>query len=161
MGIKWPNDVWCRDRKLAGVLVEARGFRPDAPAFVAGFGVNVGHAPADLPPTLRDTATSLRIETGEAPSRVGLLCAVLEAVEGRIDQALRGGTPDLEDVYRERSLLPGLEVELRDGDGPLRGTVADLSARDGLLLRLQDGRHVHVRAEHARDVRPARPGAPR
>ncbi len=158
--IKWPNDVWSQSRKVAGVLVEARGFRPDAPAMVAGFGINVGQGPDDFPPDLRETATSLRLLTGAAPDRVAILCTVLQALEPRIEQALRGGAHDLERAYRDRSCLRGCEVELLDGDRPLRGVVADISATDGLLLRLRDGRHVHVRAEHARDVRPLPHGTP-
>ena len=152
--IKWPNDLWCRGRKLAGILVESRGFRPERPAFVAGIGVNVNQIETDFPPEVRDTATSLALRTGRSFDRNSVLRAVLEALEPRIDQALAGGASDLDASYRERSLLRGREVELLEGDRPLRGTVVDLSARDGLLLRTSGGQMVHVRAEHARDVRP-------
>jgi hypothetical protein len=51
-------------------------------------------------------------------------------------------------------VLLGRRVTLFDVDAPVEGVVADLSATDGLLLRTDDGRHRHVLAEHARDVRP-------
>jgi BirA family biotin operon repressor/biotin-[acetyl-CoA-carboxylase] ligase len=39
--LKWPNDLYVRDRKLAGILVEAR-WRDGAPEWVAiGVGINV------------------------------------------------------------------------------------------------------------------------
>ena len=156
VGIKWPNDLWCGGRKVAGILVEARAFRVESPAFVAGFGINVNHRAEDFPPELRDVATSLALRTGRRHDRNAVLCAALAALEPRVDQALAGqGTAELHDAYRRRSVLLGQRVTLLDVDTRVEGIVADLSATDGLLLRTDDGRHRHVLAEHARDVRPA------
>jgi len=154
LDIKWPNDVWHAGRKVAGVLVESRGFDPRRPALVAGFGVDVNHGPADLPPELRGGAVSLAMLAGRRVDRGAVLTAILAALEPRLDEALRGDVVDLERTYRELSCLRGAQVELLDGDEPLRGHVEDVSARAGLLLRLVDGTLRHVKAEHAREVRP-------
>jgi len=155
IGIKWPNDLWCGNRKVAGVLVEARGFRAQAPAFVAGFGVNVNQRADQFPDELRASATSLAVATGRRHSRAGVLAAALAALEPRIERALAGGAcVELHESYRRRSVLLGRRVTLLDADAPLTGFVADISATDGLLVRTDDGRHRHVLAEHARDVRP-------
>lgn len=155
VGIKWPNDLWCGGKKLAGILVEVRGWRAESPTFVAGFGVNVNHAAEDFPEELRDAATSLALLTGRRHDRADVLCAALLALEPRVEQALAGlGAADLHDAFRRRSVLLGQRVRLLDGDVPVEGFVADLSATDGLLVRTDDGRHRHVLAEHARDVRP-------
>lgn len=169
-GIKWPNDVWIRGRKVAGILVEARGFRADAPAFVLGFGINVLHTESDFPPALRATATSLAIECAAAgraaPARETVLRDVLSALEplvasalgakadGAVGAAARAPAPSIHTRYRDRSVLLGRRVTLLDGDLPLTGVVADLSAADGLLLRTDDGVLRHVRAEHAAAVVP-------
>jgi BirA family biotin operon repressor/biotin-[acetyl-CoA-carboxylase] ligase len=155
VGIKWPNDLWSGGRKLAGVLVEARGFRVESPAFVAGFGVNVNQRAEDFPADVRGAATSLALRTGRRHGRAAVLCAVLAALELRVAQALAGGpAAELHESYRRRSVLIGRRVTLLDVEAPVEGFVADLSATDGLLLRTDDGRHRHVLAEHARDVRP-------
>ncbi|MGH2987795.1 MAG: biotin--[acetyl-CoA-carboxylase] ligase, partial [Solirubrobacterales bacterium] len=61
--IKWPNDVWIEERKVAGVLIEAR---PPEWA-VIGIGVNVAIADDDFPGDLRWPATSVGHEaTAEA-----------------------------------------------------------------------------------------------
>jgi BirA family biotin operon repressor/biotin-[acetyl-CoA-carboxylase] ligase len=153
VGIKWPNDLWIDGRKVAGILVEARGYRADAPAVVAGFGIDVNQTAADFPEDLREVATSLAIETGRRHDRAAVLRAALEALEPRVDEALAGGAAAaLHHAYRERSVLLGRRVSLLEADRPLVGTVADLSATDGLVLRTDDGAHRHVPAEHARDV---------
>jgi BirA family biotin operon repressor/biotin-[acetyl-CoA-carboxylase] ligase len=154
VGLKWPNDLWIGGRKLGGVLVESRGYRADQPGLVAGFGLNVNHGAGDFPPELRAVATSVAQRIGARVDRFELLADVLYHLELRLDQALGGGsTADLHHAYRERSVLTGERVRLTEVDTPVVGVVADLSATDGLLLRLDDGSHRHVRAEHARDVR--------
>jgi BirA family transcriptional regulator, biotin operon repressor / biotin---[acetyl-CoA-carboxylase] ligase len=54
--IKWPNDIWIDNRKLAGVLIEAK---PQDGWAVIGVGLNLSVAPDEFPPDLRDTAVSL------------------------------------------------------------------------------------------------------
>ena len=44
--VKWPNDVWVDERKVAGVLVEAR---PDEGWAVIGVGLNVAIPQDDFP----------------------------------------------------------------------------------------------------------------
>jgi BirA family biotin operon repressor/biotin-[acetyl-CoA-carboxylase] ligase len=53
--IKWPNDVWLGEAKVAGVLIEARP--PDWA--VIGIGVNVAIEPGEFPADLRWPATSI------------------------------------------------------------------------------------------------------
>jgi len=65
--IKWPNDIWIEERKLAGVLIEAhmpgRSSSGDAASqdgwAVIGVGLNLTIAPGEFPSELRDTAISL------------------------------------------------------------------------------------------------------
>lgn len=53
--VKWPNDVWCEERKLAGVLIEAQPPR----WAVIGIGLNVSIEPEEFPSDLRHPATSV------------------------------------------------------------------------------------------------------
>ena len=114
--IKWPNDLYVGDLKLAGILVEAR-WRDARPDWVAiGIGVNVV-PPADLP-----YATGLRNDT----SRADVLGALVPAV--RLAAASRGPLTRSElseyadrDYARGRRLrepAPGVALGITD-DGAL------------------------------------------
>lgn len=39
--VKWPNDLYLQDRKLAGILVELTGKTGDAAQIVIGAGINM------------------------------------------------------------------------------------------------------------------------
>jgi BirA family transcriptional regulator, biotin operon repressor / biotin---[acetyl-CoA-carboxylase] ligase len=102
--IKWPNDVWIEERKLAGVLIEAK---PQDGWAVIGVGLNLFIAPEELPPELRDTAVSLfaSIEgsRGEvwgmpreaAHRRETLAAKPLQHSERSASEANPGTSPDL------------------------------------------------------------------
>ena len=71
--VKWPNDVWHEERKLAGVLIEAQP--PDWA--VIGVGLNVSIAPEEFPDDLRRPATSVGHGAGTEEA-LAALCARLD-----------------------------------------------------------------------------------
>ena len=49
IGLKWPNDLVARGRKLGGILVEAARDNEGKPFAVCGIGVNVNYVPSEVP----------------------------------------------------------------------------------------------------------------
>jgi BirA family transcriptional regulator, biotin operon repressor / biotin---[acetyl-CoA-carboxylase] ligase len=78
--LKFPNDVLIGERKVAGVLAEAREER-----VVLGIGVNVNLRAEELPTEVDRPATSLLVETGRELDRAELLAELLERLERRYD----------------------------------------------------------------------------
>lgn len=78
--LKFPNDVLIGERKVAGVLAEAREER-----VVLGIGVNVNQTTEELPAETPKPSTALRIETGREWPRAPLLAAILLELERRYD----------------------------------------------------------------------------
>ena len=68
--IKWPNDIYWNDKKVCGILLESTPC--STRHIILGFGINVNIACSAFPKELRNTATSLLIETGRT-----LSCSVL------------------------------------------------------------------------------------
>lgn len=138
--IKWPNDVWVRRRKLAGILIEARRHEEVA---VIGVGLNVTTERHELPEELRDSATSLVIEApGRAHTREAVLSALLAALERRLWQ----GPEQILPAWRELDALRGSPVAWAGGEGTAAGiddTGALLVATAGGQVALDAG-EVHL-----------------
>jgi BirA family biotin operon repressor/biotin-[acetyl-CoA-carboxylase] ligase len=83
--IKLPNDVLLGERKVAGILAEARDGR-----VILGIGVNVNIEQGELPADVTTAATSLIAELGEPVDRVELLVTLLEEVEEHYRRWLGG-----------------------------------------------------------------------
>ena len=49
IGLKWPNDLVARGRKLGGILVEAARDNEGKPFAVCGIGLNVNYTPSEVP----------------------------------------------------------------------------------------------------------------
>lgn len=127
--IRWPNDVLLHDRKLVGILTEARH------SAVIGLGINVATAQADLP----DTATSLAQWVNRAPDRVAVAGALLCRLEGHYRVWNRDGFAAVRPALLERLGLFGRFVHITTGAGTFEGQAADVDDSGRLLLRLDAG----------------------
>lgn len=120
--VKWPNDVWIRERKVAGVLIEAR---PPEWA-VIGVGANVAVEPGEFAPDLRWPATSI----GHG-ARVGDLRRTLDAA---LDVWTVAARDELLTAYRARDALLGREVSWRDDAGEHAGTARGVDEAGNLIV---------------------------
>jgi BirA family biotin operon repressor/biotin-[acetyl-CoA-carboxylase] ligase len=123
--IKWPNDVWAGERKLAGILAEAR---PQEGWAVLGIGLNV--TTDQFPPELSDVATSLHLEGVETDAEQ-IVPALVAALERRLGE--RGGS--ILAAWRERDALKGRQVRWAAG----QGTAAGIDDSGALLVETDDG----------------------
>lgn len=141
-GIKWPNDVWLGQRKVAGILVEAG---PDYA--VVGIGVNVNST--GFPPEVAEIATSMRMETSREFSLAEVLREVVVKFSLRRLQLGR----DFEQVVaavNERCVLTGKQVALKAADGSKSGTVEGVAPGGELLLRTEEGLQRLIQADEVR-----------
>ncbi|MCZ7588797.1 MAG: biotin--[acetyl-CoA-carboxylase] ligase [Gaiella sp.] len=134
-GIKWPNDVLLRGRKVAGVLLEAA-----EGVVVCGVGVNVLQAEDELPVGTPVPAGSLLSVTGRAPDRAELLVTLLEILEHRYDAWRRAGLAPMLDELEARNVLRGRRVEV----GGERGVAGPIATDGRLTLGRDDGTTVLV-----------------
>jgi BirA family biotin operon repressor/biotin-[acetyl-CoA-carboxylase] ligase len=121
--VKWPNDVWLDERKVAGVLIEAR---PPEWA-VIGVGVNLSIGDEEFPRDLRWPATS--VGDGEPE---GALAALNRGL-GR----WTGAAPaEVLEAFAARDVLRGREVSWEGGGEPPSGTgvASGVDARGNLLV---------------------------
>ena len=134
-GVKWPNDVLVKDRKIAGILLEA-GDRPDR--LVIGIGLNVNLTPADLPPDqLRRPATSIRIET----ARLTPLDAVVAALIRGWDRAnsVAASPEALRLAWTDRDLLRNRPLRVETDSTTWCGRYGGVTLDGQLILVRPDG----------------------
>ncbi len=153
--IKWPNDIECRGRKLAGLLTELRAEPDRIRHAVLGVGCNVSFETHDFPEDLRPAATSLLIETGEKIPRPLACARLLEHLEEWLSLHETEGFAPVRERWRELSSTLGHRVRVTGDGEPFEGDAVDLDADGALLVREPAGRMVRVVAadvEHCRMV---------
>jgi BirA family biotin operon repressor/biotin-[acetyl-CoA-carboxylase] ligase len=146
-GLSWPNDVVCRERKLAGVLAE---LGPGG-SVLLGIGMNLAARASDLPESDRLTPTSLLLETGDAPDARTALSALLDELRPIAAEFEAAGPPAVAQRARPLDVLADRAVELRLADGGIvRGTAAGIADDGSLLVRAGGEVRAYASGEVAR-----------
>jgi BirA family transcriptional regulator, biotin operon repressor / biotin---[acetyl-CoA-carboxylase] ligase len=139
VGCKWPNDLVIHDRKLGGILVEARVDGGHVEHMVVGSGVNLEHSEDDFPPDLRGLATSVTMEGGR-PDAATLLFEYLFRLTRFCDPAKPGFRETILDLYRRHCDTLGRRVRARTTEGgEVEGTATGVGDDGELLVATTDG----------------------
>ena len=132
IGLKWPNDLWWQERKLAGILIETAAVGT-ARQVVIGVGVNLA-PPADAD-GLRTPAAGLQ-ELLPAMDAGTALLRLVEPLARTLKTFETGGFSPFVAGYRERDVLQGREVVLSDG---VQGVARGVDAGGALLVHTAAG----------------------
>jgi BirA family biotin operon repressor/biotin-[acetyl-CoA-carboxylase] ligase len=139
VGLRWPNDLVVDDRKVGGILVEARPGRTDPGTAVVGVGVNGTQRPAAFPAEIRDGVTSLASE-GVRVDRTLLARRLLERLDAVVrEMGVAGRAETVRRAAVDRCRTLGRRITLTDGTETVTGEVVDLDPDYALLLRLAGG----------------------
>ncbi|QOJ79343.1 biotin--[acetyl-CoA-carboxylase] ligase [Infirmifilum lucidum] len=134
--LKWPNDVLVRERKVAGILVEA--FQAEGGlVYVLGVGVNVNNL---LPGEMAGVATSLVYETENPPERGTLLVEILASLREYLQEIVEGHVERVISDYRGLSATIGQRVRVRlPGGVELEGKAVDVDEAGRLVVETMRG----------------------
>lgn len=135
--VKWPNDVWLRERKLAGALIEAR---PPEWA-VIGIGLNLAIPDEGFPGDLRWPATSLGHGVGADQALAALRVALGRWLEAPVADVVAG--------FERRDALRGREVAWQGAGGAGgggAGRAAGIDDRGNLVVEVEGGDRVALGA---------------
>jgi len=127
MKIKWVNDIYNDNGKVAGILTETVKVG-NSTAVVVGIGINTGKD--DFPQELLGIASS--IGEIDEEGRRNIVRAISGALLGHAEDPLDRGYMT---GYRERFMLEGMEVDLlRAGEIIARGKVKGVTDDGGLIF---------------------------
>ena len=143
-GIKWPNDILIKDRKIAGILTEAITDMDGIEFIVSGIGLNVNTLIEDFPAELRPIVTSVREEAGRMVSRVHLLQILLLKLEQRYQQLISGAFTEILEQVRTLSLVIGRDITIKQLGGITEGRAIDIDNNGFLLVRDGQGNIHHL-----------------
>lgn len=138
--IKWPNDLLCGGRKIAGILTELNAELDHVKYMIVGIGVDVNQEKHEFPEEIRQTASSLRVETGRRIHRAELASSIIAELDKDYARIASGQFPAIADEWERQCATLGRRVAIRIGDRQVEGTAESLDADGALLIRSQHGR---------------------
>jgi BirA family transcriptional regulator, biotin operon repressor / biotin---[acetyl-CoA-carboxylase] ligase len=150
-GIKWPNDIIIRGKKVCGILTEMSSEIDRINYLVIGIGINVNHSIEDFPEELKDTATSLRISVNRDNSlddysnseakfdRSELIREVLHDLEEVFKAISCENTAGILDKWRDYSVTLNRNVRIYYKDSEYKGVARDITPDGRLVVECSDG----------------------
>ncbi len=137
--LRWPNDVYVNDRKLAGILVESRRLDSDREAVVIGIGINCLQQSGHFEASIRHRAVSLDMLSRDAIDRHRVARQVLSNLDSALRDLMHRDESRLIENWQAHSADIGAHVQLQSDGHTFRGRIIDVHPRDGVLVQLDDG----------------------
>lgn len=137
VGLKWPNDVVWRNRKLGGILIEMRAESGGPATVVIGTGLNV-RMPGSVRLALAEQQAALIADVHEilkdqTPTRSQLAAAVADEIIAMLQIfAIHGFEPFL-DEFRRLDTLAHAPIKVINGTDSILGIASGVEV-DGALL---------------------------
>jgi BirA family biotin operon repressor/biotin-[acetyl-CoA-carboxylase] ligase len=150
--IKWPNDLYLNEKKIAGILAEAPSCSTDS-TFILGIGLNINNT--SFPENLQSIATSLRLESSSdhSISRESLLTSFLNHFFLRLERCGTHFHEIITEAEKKQWLL-NKPISATLNEKKVYGNMLGLSAEGYLLLKTESGELLELNSAEAIHIRP-------
>lgn len=138
--IKWPNDIFIGNKKVAGLLLELSAEADTIHHCLLGIGIDVNVPLNQFSPELQKEITSISAELGHEVDRAAFLARILKEFENRF-LLIESGEYDA--IVREwKSLSCTLEqrVHITTMKNSFEGDAIDIDEYGALIIRKDNGR---------------------
>lgn len=136
--IKWVNDIFCKGKKVCGILTEAilSAELQELSTVIVGIGINTGSVQLEI----NDIATSIGEITGIRGIRNSLIAEVLNQFETvYLDYIGRGEKSDILKYYESRLFIIGTQVLVTSLEDSYVATVLGIDDMGALVVKDERG----------------------
>jgi BirA family biotin operon repressor/biotin-[acetyl-CoA-carboxylase] ligase len=133
--IKWPNDIYVGNDKIAGILIEHSVMGNEIKNTIAGIGLNINqiHFLSDAP-----NPVSLKMITGNEYDLELILSQLLSDIDKRYKQLISGDFSKIKKEYIRKLYRLNEWYDYRDSDGLFKGRIVSVTDEGRLLIEDYD-----------------------
>ena len=146
VALKWPNDIYLADRKLAGILIEMRSEFGGPCLIVIGLGMNIALS-SDARARIDEPVTDAQTACGSVPSRNATAAAILNELTTILPDFEQAGFDPYRSEWQRHDLLAGRRIRLEMPERTISGIARGVGA-DGTLIIDHAGRTESCLAGH-------------
>lgn len=144
--VKWPNDLYYHDQKLAGILVEMTGQAGGAAHLVIGMGLNIA-MPAVATDMIDQAWTNLSAACVSLPSRNILAATLISRIHQTLMEYEDVGLSGFTERWNKIDNFLNRPVKLLIGERVIEGIARGINEQGALLLETDDGVTAYVGGE--------------
>ncbi|MBP6124237.1 MULTISPECIES: bifunctional biotin--[acetyl-CoA-carboxylase] ligase/biotin operon repressor BirA [Providencia] len=138
--VKWPNDLYMNDKKLAGILVELTGKTGDAAHIIIGVGINIGMDKNNIENNnkINQQWSSLRDEVKNI-ERNQLSINIIQALRESLVLFEKEGLTPFLDRWFELDNFLNRKIKLLIGNDIIQGVERGINEQGALMLQKENG----------------------
>lgn len=136
--LKWPNDIFWKDQKLGGILIDVIGEYSGGCAAVIGIGLNV-NMPQASASQIQKPWTDIHTACGSAVSRNQLTGALLDRLITNLAIFQEHGITDFISRWNKMDYLSGKQTTVKSANKSFEGIAQGINEQGHLLLKTRDG----------------------
>ncbi|ABZ78690.1 biotin--acetyl-CoA-carboxylase ligase [Shewanella halifaxensis HAW-EB4] len=145
VGVKWPNDIYLDNKKLAGVLIEMSGQADSECNLVIGIGLNMvmgeQHA-AQIDQPWSDLSGQARM-----PDKTALLILLQKQLHQDLSLFQNSGLTPFQERWRAADLFQGKPVKLLMGQDEIHGVCRGVDEQGAIVLETDSGSQSYIGGE--------------
>lgn len=138
--IKWPNDIFIGDKKVAGLLLELSAESDVIHFCLLSTGIDVNIPLRQFGPELQNMITSICIETGHEVDRAAFLARILKEFEVRYQLIESGEYEAIIEEWKSISYTLEKRVQIRTMKNSFEGEAIDIDQFGALIVRKDNGK---------------------
>lgn len=145
IGVKWPNDIYLDNKKLAGILIEMSGPADSQCQLIIGVGVNM--AMSEEQGKGIDQPWSDLSDLVDMPDKTALVIELQKQLKRDIQLFEREGLAAFKARWQAADLFYGREIRLIMGDTSVEGICRGVDEQGAVLLETADGVQAFIGGE--------------
>jgi BirA family transcriptional regulator, biotin operon repressor / biotin---[acetyl-CoA-carboxylase] ligase len=131
--IKWPNDIWVGNKKIAGILIENQWRGSHISSSIIGIGINVNQTQS-----LLATATSLALESKEEKTLKDILHQLIHAIQSEMEIHSTSSIESIHLFYKINILGLHQKVRYKRENEHAVGEIIDVNELGQLIIKTED-----------------------
>lgn len=144
--IKWPNDIFIKDKKICGILTESNLSNNKIEYLIIGIGINVNLSLNDFGSELQDKATSLKISYNKEFNRFDILNVILKNFNNLYCDFTEDKLKYILEIYKANSCVLNRKVSLYYNNTYEIVTPVDVMTDGSLLVKDTNNKLKQIRS---------------
>jgi len=149
IGLKWPNDVFCHNKKIAGVLIEAVSEQAFLHKVVIGIGLNIGLSKIinQEDPIISQPWTDVASQIDFPPRRNEIASLLLKEILNHLPLFEENGFSAFQAHWSNKDMLFNQSIVLKTSEGIIEGMGKGVDKTGRLIVENEEGLHKFNSAE--------------
>lgn len=134
--IKWPNDILCENRKIAGILIEMSAEYDIVNRVIIGIGININNI---LPDNLKEDSIALKDILKEHVSRAEFLAEFLKEFDTLYKNFKKYGLQKILQEYNQSAAFINKIIKIERGYDIIVGVHRGINSAGRLIVETNEG----------------------